>query len=90
MAFQGSSPRLPDEAMIASEQASESLKYALVSLVCLGMVFGPLAVARGMEARKAILADPALEGWGKANAGVAIGAVGFFFWLLGFVGKFAA
>jgi hypothetical protein len=77
---------IPHAALIPSGEAKESLTYALVGLLCFGIILGPMAISKGIEARKQMALNPQLTGWGKANAGIAIGSLSLVFWILG---KFA-
>jgi CheY-like chemotaxis protein len=65
------------------KEASDALKYAIVGVFCFGIIFGPMAIYNGIQARKAITNDPHLTGSGKANAAMIIGSIVVLFWLLG-------
>lgn len=57
------------------EEASSSLTYAIIGLFCLGFIFGPMAIAKGMKALNIIEKDPGYQGKGKAIAGLTIGII---------------
>lgn len=70
-------------------EASEALKYGIVSLLCIGIILGPIAISKGLAARRMMEANPNLTGSGKATAAIILGIVGFVFSLLLVVGKVA-
>jgi hypothetical protein len=76
-----------EDATLPCKDANEALTYAIVSLFCLGFIFGPVAVAKAFKARKEIEADPRLTGWGKANAAIFIGIIAFTVWVFSMLGK---
>ena len=53
-----------------------------MSLFCLGQLFGPLSIYKGLKARKQIQLDPTISGEGRAVAAIVIGAIGFCGWLI--------
>jgi len=66
-------------------EAKEALKYALIGLICLGPVLGPLAIVKGTSAKKTIAINPMLEGEGLATAAQIIGGIevlGFVIWIV--------
>lgn len=87
LALEGAAPVMPEEATLPCELAGESLKYAIIGLFCFGIILGPMAISKGLEAKKQMAANPQLTGMGKANAGIAIGAICLIFWLLGVVAR---
>ena len=76
-----------EEATTPCTEAAEALKYALVSLFCFGMIVGPIAIVKAVNARKLIAADPRLTGEGKANVAIVIASVGLFLWAIGMLMK---
>ncbi|MCP4152004.1 MAG: DUF4190 domain-containing protein [bacterium] len=73
---------------VPCDEASTSLKYALIGLLCFGFILGPMAISNGVEAKKRMKEDPNLTGDGKATAGIIIGALEFVFWLLAIIARF--
>jgi len=71
------------------EEASSALKYAIVSLFCIGFILGPIAIIKGFSAKKIIAANPRLEGGGKATAAIIIGIISTVLNILGIIAKFA-
>jgi hypothetical protein len=55
--------------------ASEALKYAIVGIFCCGIVLGPLAIKKGLDAKRMIAMNPGMSGDGKATAAIVIGAI---------------
>ncbi len=55
--------------------ASEALKYAIVGIFCCGIVLGPLAIKKALDAKKMIAMNPGMTGDGKATAAIVIGAI---------------
>jgi hypothetical protein len=74
-----------EQATRPSETANEALKYALIGIVCFGIVLEPMAIARALRAKREIAANPTLTGEGKANAALAIAIVGLVLWILGVI-----
>lgn len=64
-------------------QASEALRYAVVSFFCFGVVLGPVAISKALDARKRITEDPTLLGRGRANAAIFLGVAALGLWILG-------
>jgi hypothetical protein len=58
-------PRGPD--------ARWALAWAVLGVVCLGFVIGPLACAMGERARLALVDDPSIGGAREAGAAIALG-----------------
>lgn len=71
------------------EEAAQAIKYALLGLFCFGFILGPVAIAKGMEAKKRFKEDPNLTGEGKATAAIIVGVIDFVFWILGLILKFS-
>lgn len=67
---------LPEPPRPHRREARRALALALLGVVCLGFVFGPLALVRGQRARFALLDDPHAADAGVARAAIAIGKVG--------------
>ena len=57
------------------EEASAALKYALIGILCFGFILGPVAIFKGLAAKKIIAQNPGLEGSGKATAAIIIGVI---------------
>lgn len=68
-------------------EADEALKLALFSILCFGLITGPIAISKALAAKRQIADDPALEGVGTANAAIAIAAVTFTLNILGILGR---
>ena len=51
-------------------EASEAFKYAAIGIVLFGFILGPMAVLKGLAARKMIAENRQLTGSGKANAAI--------------------
>lgn len=67
--------------------AGEALKYAIIGVFIFGIVLGPMAISKGLAAKKLISANPTMSGGGKATAAIIIGAASLGFWVLGLVAK---
>jgi hypothetical protein len=67
---------LPDPPRPRCPEARRALVWAILGVVCLGFVFGPVALALGQRARLAIAEEPALGDLGTAHAAIALGKVG--------------
>ena len=55
--------------------AKQALILGIVSLVCCGIVLGPLAIINANKAKQAIAMDPSLGGGGMATAGMILGII---------------
>jgi hypothetical protein len=69
-------------------EANEALKYALLGIVCFGIILEPLAISKALKARAQIRANPALSGEGKATAALIISGVILLLWAASFFAKF--
>jgi hypothetical protein len=69
------------------QEAAEALKYALVGIVCLGIILEPMAISKALKARQLIAANPTLGGKGKATAALVIGIIALTLWVLGMVAR---
>jgi hypothetical protein len=67
---------LPTRPRPRCREARRALLWAILGVVCLGFVFGPLALALGQKARLAIAEDPGLGDARTARAAIALGKVG--------------
>lgn len=74
-----------EQATVPSATADEALKYALIGIICFGIILEPMAIAKALKAKKEIAADPMLTGDGKATAALVIGIVGLVLWVLGLI-----
>ena len=72
-----------EQATIPSALADEALKYALIGILCFGIILGPMAIAKALKAKKEIASDPTLTGEGKANAALVIGIIVLLLWVMG-------
>lgn len=88
LALQGGQAPPPAEAMmIPCKDADEALKYALVGIICFGIILEPVAIAKALSAKKQIAADPSLTGEGKAQAALIIGCVMLVLWMIGIAAR---
>jgi hypothetical protein len=83
-------PPVMEEGDTPCENAGKALTYSIIGIFCFGVVFGPLAVAKALEARKEIRADPRLSGLAKANIGLLLGITVFALWLLNIIARVKA
>lgn len=68
-------------------EALSALRYAFVGFFCCGIVLGPIAIWKGIEAHRAIRRDPALSGRGKANLAIALGVFEIFLFISIAIGR---
>lgn len=88
MAVQGRP--IVEQATIPSATADEALKYALIGIICFGIVLEPIAIVKALKAKREIAADPQLTGEGKANAALIIGIISLGLWVLGLFARIAS
>jgi hypothetical protein len=82
-------PIIEDESKkVPCEEASKALKYALIGLICFGVILGPMAISSALAAKKRFKEDPNLTGEGKATAAMIIGILDFAFWIIGIFVRF--
>lgn len=67
---------LPEMPRPHRREARYALALAILGVLCLGFVFGPIALARGYRARFALIDDPHAGDAGVVRAAIAIGKVG--------------
>lgn len=85
MALKG--PVVIEEATLPCKEADEALKYALIGLICFGIVLEPMALVKANNAKKMIALNPRLTGAGKATAAQIIAIVGLILWILGIIAR---
>ena len=69
-------------AVVRCPEAGEALKYSLISILlgpCIPLL-APIGIARAIQAKQAIRANPQLAGDGKANAALIVGIVMLLLW----------
>ena len=69
------------EATQSCKTATHALIYSILSLFLCPLIFAPLAIYKGLEAKKEIDADPLLTGSGKVTAAIVIAIVGIVLWV---------
>lgn len=85
IALQGPAPVL--EGNVPCELAKSALHYSILGFFCLGIVFGPIAISKALQARKQIREDPRLEGLAKANVALLLGITVLVIWAVGVVAR---
>jgi hypothetical protein len=88
LAIQGQ-PAIVEEATLPCKEADEALKYAIVGLLCCGIILCPIGISKALNAKKMIALNPRLTGAGKATAALIIGWVGLALFVLGMIAKFS-
>jgi len=86
MALGDRMPMVEVEATIPCTEANDALKYALIGIICFGIILEPVALAKALQAKKLIAANPRLSGSGKATAAIVISCVILGFWVLAVIG----
>jgi hypothetical protein len=81
LAIQGL-PAFVEEATIPCVEADEAFKYALIGIVCFGIIVGPVAISKALKAKKKIALNPRLMGEGKATAALILGIAVLVLWVL--------
>jgi hypothetical protein len=70
---------------IPCKEATEALIYAIIGLFCCGIILGPIAIFKALNAKKLIQANPQLTGSGKATAALIIGILGVIGWVVSII-----
>ncbi|MBC7974005.1 MAG: DUF4190 domain-containing protein, partial [Myxococcales bacterium] len=60
--------------------ATAALVYGIIGLFFCGVIFGPVAISKSNEAKRAMSSDPTLGGEGLATAGMVLGVLDLIFW----------
>jgi uncharacterized protein DUF4190 len=68
-------------------EAGEALKFAIFSFFCIGIILGPIAIKKGLAARRMIAADQTLTGEGKATAAIVMGSIALALWAISLLGR---
>jgi hypothetical protein len=84
----GSAPPPVVEAQPCPE-ANEALKYAIFGLFCIGIVLAPIAIKKGIDARRKIAANPGMAGSGTATSAIVIGSLALLLWVVGIMARVA-
>jgi len=71
------------------EEAGSALKIALCSILC-GIIVGPIALVKALNARKILSDNPGLEGSGKATAALIISVFTTLMNVMGLIAKVVA
>lgn len=71
-------------------EAGEALKYAIIGIFCFGVILGPVAISKALQAKRMISANPQLTGQGKATAALIIGVIDLVLWVLGIIARVSA
>jgi len=88
MALKGQ-PVVVEEATVPCKEANEALIYALVGLICCGIILEPIALSKAAKAKKMIEMNPRLQGSGKVTAAYIIASIGLGLWVLGMIARLA-
>jgi hypothetical protein len=72
------------------QEANDALKYALIGIVCFGIILEPIAISKALKAKKMIAENPRLEGSGKATAALVIACAALCLWVLGMIARVTA
>jgi hypothetical protein len=65
-----------DRYPVNNNDGAYALVFGILSLLCCGVIFGPLAISKGSKA-----------GDGLGTAGMILGILGLVFWGIGFLAK---
>jgi hypothetical protein len=68
-------------------EANEALKYALIGIICFGIILEPIAISKALAAKKMIAANPNLTGSGKATAALIIAPIVLILWVLSIIAR---
>ena len=72
------------------QEASDALKYALIGIICFGIILEPIAISKALKAKKMIAENPRLEGAGKATAALFIAIAVLILWVLSIIARVSA
>ncbi|MBI5722508.1 MAG: hypothetical protein HZA50_01010 [Planctomycetes bacterium] len=75
------------QATMPCKEAGSALNYAILGLICFGIILGPVAISKALGAKKMMNFNPRLTGSGKANAAIVIGIVDILLFIVGVLAK---
>ena len=67
------------------QEANDALKYALIGILCFGIILEPVAIVKALQAKKRFKEEPNLTGEGKATAALIIAPILLVLWVLGII-----
>lgn len=70
-------------------EARVALIYALVGLLCCGIILEPIAIIKAIRAGNMIAENPRLTGSGMAIAALTIAILGLVLWAIGIIFSFS-
>jgi hypothetical protein len=73
-----------------AKEATQALVFAIIGFIICGVVFGPLAIWKANQAKRAIQNDPSLQGEGMATAGLVIGIIDLIGWAIIMLARFGS
>jgi hypothetical protein len=85
MAVKGPPPE--QDGNMDCEPAGKALTYSIIGIFCFGIILGPMAIAKAIEAKREMKEDPRLAGLAKANVGLMLGITEILLWVLGMIGR---
>ena len=77
-----------EEGTVPCKEARESLTFAIIGYFFFGILFGAIAIVKGLKAKRSIEVNPRLSGWGKANTGIVLGIIVIILSTLGMLFRF--
>lgn len=66
--------------MVNAPGAQAALVYGILGLFICGVIFGPLAISKSNEAKRAMVENPTFGGGGMAQAGAVLGYIDIVVW----------
>lgn len=74
---------------IPCKEADDALKYAIIGIICFGIILGPIAIVKASKAKQLMAANPNLAGGGKATAALVIGIIVTVLNIVGIIARIA-
>jgi hypothetical protein len=85
MAVKGPPPM--EEGNEPCEAAGKALTYSIIGIFCFGIIFGPMAISKAIEAKREIRDNPRVAGLAKANVGLLLGIAVLILWVVGMISR---
>ncbi len=78
---------IAEEATMPCAEAKQALIYSIVGLFICGIILGPVAISKAIQAKRQIAEDPRLTGSGQATAALIIAIIALILWAIAMLAR---